>query len=311
MEEFDLIGKLIPHLPSNKFTVRGAGDDCAVLDVGIAGKYLLFKADAVVEGVHFNAETPGEKVGRKALGRCLSDIAAMGGEPVSALITLGLKPGFDVAYVESVYAGLRALAIEYGVAISGGETTANPSGLFISVALIGSVEKDRCPNRSGAKAGDAIFVTGDLGGSMEGKHLDFEPRIREARWLTEHFEVHAMIDLSDGLAGDLRHVLKASGVGAELLARAIPVSRAAKIAARIKSSKPPLAAALSDGEDFELLFTVPSECAVGLLDKWKQEFPAVRLSCIGRASGKLGLRIRDEHGVREVQNHGYTHFEER
>ena len=159
------------------------------------------------------------------------------------------------------------------------------------------------------KPGDAIFVTGELGGSLAGRHLEFEPRLAEARWLAEHFSIHAMIDLSDGLAGDLRHVLKAGRVGAELLADSIPVSRAAKLRARGSSSaKPPLAAALTDGEDFELLFTVASQDAVPLLDAWKRQFPKLALTCIGKITANEGVMIRDQRGARPLTDHGYVHF---
>jgi thiamine-monophosphate kinase len=212
--------------------------------------------------------------------------------------------------VDGIYAGLNALAVEYAVAIVGGETTTNPERVLISIALIGTVNKDNCVLRSGAKAGDAIFVTGRLGGSIHAKHLDFEPRVKEALWLRGHFDLHAMIDLSDGLAGDLRHVLKASHAGAELLSSAIPISREAKLASRVESSaKPPLLAALTDGEDFELLFTAASKDAVPLLDAWKKEFPNLPLTCIGKITAEQGLRIRDKQGVRLLNVHGYTHFE--
>src|SRR5205807_9876970 len=129
------------------------------------------------------------------------------------------------------------------------------------------------------------------------------------QWLAENFPVHSMIDVSDGLAGDLRHILKASGTGAELLARAIPISRPAKLAARIGSSaKPALLAALTDGEDFELLFTVPSHDAVRLNDAWRKRFPGLRLSCIGKITAGPGVTIRDKDGVRPLNVHGYTHF---
>jgi len=166
--------------------------------------------------------------------------------------------------------------------------------------------------RSGAKVGDAIFVTGELGGSIEGRHLDFEPRLAEARWLAEHFHLHAMMDLSDGLAGDLGHVVKASKVGAELLKSALPVSRAAKLQAREKpSAKPAALAALTDGEDFELVFTVASKDAVRLLDAWNEKFPKVKLTCIGKIVAREGLWLRDQHGSHKLQAQGYIHFNPR
>ena len=191
----------------------------------------------------------------------------------------------------------------------GGETTTNPERVLISISLLGDVASERCIRRSGAKAGDAIFVTGDLGGSIAEKHLHFHPRIKEAHWLAENFQIHSMIDLSDGLAGDLRHVLSASKVGAEIRAASIPISRAAKLQAKIKpNGKTALIAALCDGEDFELLFTLASKDAVELLDGWKKHFLHTRLTCIGKINAVPGLKIRDEHGVRELNVHGYAHF---
>jgi len=309
MNEFELIGRLTRSLPGNKSVVVGAGDDCAVLDVGLPERLLLFKTDAVVEGIHFSAAAPPEKVGHKALGRCLSDIAAMAGTPTAALVTLALPRHFELAYVEALYAGLNALARRHEVAIVGGETTTNPERTLVSVALLGWVPRGKGVLRSGAEAGDALFVTGELGGSPAGKHLEFEPRLAEARWLTQHFPIHAMLDLSDGLAGDLRHILQASRVGAELLSPAIPISREARRAARAESSaKPPLLAALTDGEDFELLFTVASRHAVPLLDAWREQFPTLPLTCIGKITGKEGLTLRDKQGVRPLTAHGYMHF---
>ena len=309
MNEFELIEKLTRSLPTNKSVVVGAGDDCAVLDLGLPDKLLLFKTDAIVEGIHFTRETPPEKIGHKALARCLSDIAAMAGTPTAALVTIALPKNFDPAFVRKIYDGLNALAREHSVAIVGGETTTNPERILISISLLGHVSRGKATLRSGAEVGDAIFVTGELGGSLAGKHLEFAPRLTEARWLAQHFSIHAMMDLSDGLAGDLRHILKASRVGAELLTTAIPISRAAKLASRAESSaKPPLLAALTDGEDFELLFTVASKDAVPLMDAWKKEFPKLPLKCIGKIIAHEGVHLRDQRGVRPFTAHGYQHF---
>ena len=205
MNEFELISRLTRSLPTNPSVVVGPGDDCAVLDVGLPDRLLLFKTDAVVESIHFKPGTPREKIGHKALARCLSDIAAMAGTPSAALVTIALPRTFEPGYPEAIYAGINDLARQHGVAIVGGETTTNPAGTLISIALLGFVQRGKAILRSGAEPGDAIFVTGELGGSLAGKHLEFEPRLAEARWLAQHFQVHAMLDVSDGLAGDLRH----------------------------------------------------------------------------------------------------------
>jgi len=311
MNEFELIEQLTRDLARNQAVVVGAGDDCAVLDLGLPDQLLLFKTDAVVEGVHFLAQTEAEKVGHKALARALSDIAAMAGRPVAAVVTLGLPAGFDAERVQRIYAGMNATARRYGVAIAGGETTTTPHTLLLSVALMGTVERTRCILRSGARPGQAIFVTGALGGSLGGRHLEFEPRLEEGHWLAANFPISAMIDLSDGLAGDLRHLLRASGVGAELLAEAIPISREAKARARSHpSNKSPLMAALTDGEDFELLFTLPSGHAVSLLDAWKKRFPDVGLTCIGKTTAGRELCLRDRQGCRPLGVHGYVHFQQ-
>jgi len=309
MNEFELIRRLTRDLPSNRHVVAGAGDDCAVLDLEVPNSEVLFKTDSVVEGIHFTKDTAPERIGHKALARCLSDIAAMGGSAISVLVTLALPTGFDPKSIEAIYTGMTELAKRYQVSISGGETTSNPERLLISIAALGLVPKGKSVLRSGGRPGDAIFVTGELGGSIQGRHLEFEPRITEAKWLAQNFQIHAMIDLSDGVASDLRHILNQSKVGAELLSDAIHISRAARSQARAESSaKPPLLAALTVGEDFELLFTVASKDAVPLLDAWKKKFPKLRLSCIGKVTAKPGIRLNDKTGSRELTLHGYMHF---
>jgi thiamine-monophosphate kinase len=308
VNEFELIDRLCRDLPVNASTTVGAGDDCAVLDLGVPGRCVLFKTDAVVEGVHFEAGTEPERVGRKALARCLSDVAAMAGMPTHALVTVGLPDATHAEWIQAAYRGLTRLARDYDVAVVGGETTTVPVRM-LSVSLLGWVERGRSVLRSGACPGDALFVTGELGGSLgSGRHLDFEPRLKEARWLAAEFEVHAMLDLSDGLAGDLGQLVRASGAGAELMAESIPVSRAARLAAKA-GGRPALAAALGDGEDFELLFAVPARQAVPLRDAWHARFPGLRLSCIGKVRQEAGVVLRDRTGVRPMEVHGYVHFQ--
>ena len=309
MNELELLARLLPGLTSNSSVITGAGDDCAVVQMPASDSVLLLKTDAVVEGVHFTDTARAEQIGHKALARCLSDIAAMAGQPLHALITLGLPREFQPERVEGFYSGINRLAARYHMAIVGGETVTNPDRVFISVAVVGMAPKERCILRTGSRPGDAIFVTGRLGGSLAGHHLDFEPRLLEASWLAEHFPIHAMIDLSDGLATDLRHLLHSTAPGADLLGSAIPIHRAARTRARSSSSaKPALLAALTDGEDFELLFTIASDKAVSLLDAWKARFPDTSLSCIGKISAVPGLRLRTREGVQTLAAHGYLHF---
>mgnify|MGYP001200245358 CR=1 FL=1 len=305
MTEIELITKLTADLPTDDSVLTGAGDDCAVLEIG--GLKILFKTDAIVEGIHFERNTPPEQIGRKALARALSDIAAMAGNPTHALVTIGRCEDHDPDHLEQIYDGLKSLAAEHAVNIVGGEVTSLPK-LTLSISLLGTVEKPSL--RSGSQTGDAIFVSGELGGSLAEHHLTFEPRLAEARWLAQTFDIHAMIDLSDGLATDLRHLLS-ENIGAELRSPAIPISRAAKLAAKENpSSKTALLAALTDGEDYELLFTVSPKDAVAVLDGWKTRFPDIPLHCIGKITNTRGITLRDEKSARTLTLHGYDHLQQ-
>ena len=305
MTETELIRLLTADLPVDDSVLIGAGDDCAVIRNGTNS--LLLKTDAIVEGVHFEKDVQPEAIGRKALARPLSDIAAMAGTPTHALITLGSKPDHDPGHLKAVYDGLNQCATEQGVNLVGGETTTLPC-LTLSIALLGTVQNPIL--RTGSAVGDAIFVSGELGGSLAGHHLDFTPRLKEARWLSDQDIVHAMIDLSDGLATDLRHLLS-DQTGAELLTRALPIRRAAKERARDNpSGKTALLAALTDGEDYELLFTVSPKDAVPLLDGWKAAFPETPLHCIGKITDQPGIALRDDKGVKPLTLHGYDHLEQ-
>lgn len=308
--EFELITRLKSGLPTNDSVIVGAGDDCAVIDAGVSGKWQLHKTDAIVEGIHFTREAAPEKVGHKALGRALSDIAAMAGTPRWATVTLGLPDGFDGEMVEAIYEGINRLAKRHEVAVVGGETVSNPERLAISVAVVGEVDRTKCVLRAGAKPGDGIWATGELGGSLEGHHLDFSPRLAEGRWLAEHFLPSSMIDLSDGLAGDLGHLLDAANAGAELLENALPIRREARLRARESdAAKPPLIAALTDGEDYELCFTLGQGNAVALLDQFRKAFPDTPISCIGRIIEEPGLKIKQKDGTKEFATRGFVHFQ--
>ena len=178
------------------------------------------------------------------------------------------------------------------------------------MAVVGEVDRTKCVLRAGAKPGDGIWATGELGGSLEGHHLDFSPRLAEGRWLAEHFLPSSMIDLSDGLAGDLGHLLDAANAGAELLENALPIRREARLRARESdAAKPPLIAALTDGEDYELCFTLGQGNAVALLDQFRKAFPDTPISCIGRIIEEPGLKIKQKAGTKEFATRGFVHFQ--
>ena len=270
--EDPLVDRLTRLLTPGDQVVVGPGDDCAVVDGGRRGEVELLKTDCLVEGVHYTLDARAGQVGWKAVARVVSDFAAMGGEPRHFLITVALPPEREVAWVEKLYRGMNKCALQFGAAIIGGETSSVPAGApgMISVAATGFSLRRRVVLRSGGKAGDVIFVTGRLGGSLQGRHLRFVPRVREALWLTERFRVHAMMDLSDGLAKDLPRLARASGCGYVLDRSSIPRHRGIGVEE-----------ALSDGEDYELLFTVSPSVARRLPDAWSSAFPRVKLSGVG------------------------------
>jgi thiamine-monophosphate kinase len=265
-----VVAALTRGLPCGEDVRLGAGDDCAVIGGARDRMWQLLKTDCVVEGVHFLTGEKPARVGWKALCRAVSDIAAMGGVPRHALITIAVAREVKLAWLRGLYTGLRRAARRFGVSIVGGETSRSPGPAFISIALTGEVERTRCVTRGGGKAGDVLFVTGRLGGSLAGKHLDFIPRIAEARWLTANFKIRAMMDISDGLAADLPRLARASGCGFEICEETIPRNRGCTVAQ-----------ALSDGEDFELLFAVRPADASRLEAQWRRKFPKLPLTKIG------------------------------
>jgi len=268
--EEKLVASLVRGLPLASDVRVGPGDDCAVIGRPRDATWLLLKTDAVIEGVHFLPTDAMRRVGWKALCRAISDIGAMGGEPRHALVTIALSPEMEVAQARELYAGLRRAAREFGVSIVGGETARSPGPMFVNVALTGSVDRSRCVLRSGARPGDVLFVTGRLGGSRAGHHLDFRPRVAEARWLTTNSKLRAMMDLSDGLAADLPRLAAASGCSYHLNEAAVPRNRGCSTAQ-----------ALSDGEDYELLLALRARDASPLEIRWGAKFPRLPLTRIG------------------------------
>lgn len=278
--EFELIARLTQSLPSHADVSVGVGDDCAILDSG-GSTLLLATCDSQVEGVHFTLQTSSpEQIGHKALAVNLSDIAAMGGEPHYALISLILPPHLQHDILERIYAGLRQEAEQFATAIVGGNIAGTGKGkqLIIDITLLGTVERGHALTRSGAHVGDTIFVTGSLGDSAAGLytllhpehaypqaardtlrtiHHTPQPRVPEGRVLSQlgPAVVTSMIDISDGLSGDLSHICECSSVGARLAVAQLPLSSALRALATA-TSLDPFAWALHGGEDYELLFTV-------------------------------------------------------
>jgi thiamine-monophosphate kinase len=276
-----------------------SGDDAAVVEAGRG--HLLFKTDSVIDGVHFDSKTAKpEDIGHKAIARCLSDIGAMGCFPTFAVVAIMIPRNAREAWIKRLLTGLERTARRFGTAVVGGDVASHAGKLAINVALLGETRDLEPVRRSGARVGDAILVTGPLGGSILGKHLKFTPRVREGAELNRRFELHSMIDLSDGLASDLRHLCEESRAGAIVFEDRLPITAQAKrLSAR--DGRTPVDHALYDGEDYELLFTMPATEAVRV-EKAK------RGRVIGSISGVEGLYLRDRNGgLREIERRGWEH----
>ncbi|MGE5756834.1 MAG: thiamine-phosphate kinase, partial [Planctomycetaceae bacterium] len=250
--EFGLIDWVRRRTATRGRTVLGIGDDCAILRLA-AGSDLLVTTDMLMDGRHFHLGRDGaEAVGFKALGVNLSDIAAMAGVPVAAVVAVALPRAGTVAIAQGLHAGMQRMAERYGVDLVGGDTNAWDGPLVVSVTVLGEATGRGPVRRSGARPGDVVCVTGPLGGSVLGRHLRPEPRIAEALALHAAAPLHALIDISDGLASDLGHILEESGgLGAVLDADAIPIHPDGRTQAQ-HDGRALLDHALNDGEDFEL-----------------------------------------------------------
>jgi thiamine-monophosphate kinase len=284
------LGSVSPRAPF------GIGDDCAVLPPS-RGRQLI-TVDPVIYPHHFDDRVPPRQVGAKLLKRNLSDLAAMGGRPVAAVLALTLDPSVRLRWLEQFYRGLASCARRYRVAIVGGDVAQADDALAASLTLLGEATGPRTLTRTGGRRGDWIYVTGVLGGSLRtGHHHTFAPRLAEGMWLARRPDVMAMMDVSDGLAKDL-HALTPRG--------AVPALRASAVPRRTGAT---LRAALTDGEDYELVFVLSATASTAAFQQaWSRHFPRVRLTCIGHfaAVGKLPegtLNLDDFQGYEHLKKY--------
>ncbi|MCX5706654.1 MAG: thiamine-phosphate kinase, partial [Candidatus Omnitrophica bacterium] len=254
----------------------------------------LFTCDMLVEGVDFTLKDKPYLIGRKAIAISISDIASCCGKPRYCVISLGLPAKTELKFVDKLVQGIFEIAKEFAINIVGGDLSRSKK-IVIDVSMLGIVEKKYLALRNGSRVGDIIFVTGELGGSILGKHLKFIPRLKEARFLAKDFKINAMTDISDGLFADLSHILKESRVGAVIYEDLIPVSKFAS----------GLSDALNSGEDFELLFTLSPKEAGRLLKK-----KIINFKPVGEiVNNKYGFKLVDKEGrVKSVLAKGFRHF---
>lgn len=298
------LGQVSPPPP------HGMGDDCAVLQFKPGA--ILAKTDGVVFGRHFDKNAPPRAVGAKLLKRNLSDIAAMGGTPRHALIHLLLARNASTKWLEQFYRGLAQCCKRHDVTLAGGGMAQGPDGVFAADLLLMGEAGAKALTRTGARLGDALYVTGELGGSILGRHLKFTPRLVEGRWLAQQDGVRSMIDVSDGLAKDLPEILPLAA-DARLVVSALPVAKAARKLSK-QDGQSPLEHALIDGEDYELLLAFDVKKNPADFEKrWERKFKTklTRIGFIAPASEKKHSRqLRDLQGEPLLPRgrHGFEHL---
>ena len=305
MEEFSFIKWIKNQQKRDKNVPIDIGDDCASIKMN-SKNLCLITTDMLVEGTHFELKktTPGQ-VGRKSLACSISDIAAMGCSAKYAVVSICFHRETKTRFAKDLFLGMKKIADEFNIKIIGGDIVSNKKLLVINVAMLGENNGLRPVTRSASRVGDALMVTGTLGGSIVRKHLTFKPRLREGLMLNKKFKLHAMIDISDGLVADLQHILAASGTGAELYEDKIPVSPDAKQLAR-KTGLSALDHALHDGEDYELLFTLSQKESEKVLDSG---FFSTRISKIGCVKKSMGIELQKSNGeIIRIKPIGYEHF---
>lgn len=289
---------------------EGMGDDCAILDIP-AGKRQILTTDYVTFGQHFSTDIRPDQAGAKLMKRNLSDIAAMGGDPGPALLSLLCGPDTSVYWLECFVRGLCESALRYGVSIVGGDVSQLNAGNFSAgLALTGTIGS-AFKLRHTAAIGDHIYVTGDLGGSLAGKHYEFEPRLDEGRWLASRAECSAMMDLTDGLAKDLDAVLPLHS-SAAIDTMQIPVSEATTNASKT-DGRSALEHAFCDGEDYELLFCCSASSDLEVFEAdWQERFPHLRIHRIGSIAGAEKARFVDASSRKPLGfAGGFEHFKPR
>lgn len=292
--ESDLVAYLRRRLPPHPLLKLGPGDDAAVLDLA-AVRECVVTVDLLSDHVDFELSEAGpRRVGHKLLAANLSDLAAMAARPLAAVVALVLPRAGGMDLAVGLYEGLLPLAERYGVAVAGGDTNSWDGPLAASVTLLGEVTPRGPLTRAGARPGDRILVTGAFGGSILGRHLDFEPRVREALLLNERYELHAGIDCSDGLSIDLARLAEESRCGALVRPGDVPVADdARRLSERRRDGVAPLDHALADGEDFELILAVPPEEAERMLADQPLDVPITE---IGQFIETPGLWQRGDSG---------------
>ncbi|MGJ8650105.1 MAG: thiamine-phosphate kinase [Opitutaceae bacterium] len=286
---------------------EGMGDDCAVITPSNGLKQII-TTDTLTYGIHFDTTVSAHDAGAKLIKRNLSDIAAMGGTPSHAVLALLCGPDISIDWLEAFFAGIRQTCEHFALSIVGGDVSTLPAGQFSSaLTLVGTVEKPLL--RSGAKVGDAIYVTGQLGGSILKKHYAFMPRLDEGRWLAARAECRAMLDITDGMAKDLQAIMPDNS-SAQLYLKNIPVSKDAETLAA-STGKEPMEHAFCDGEDYELLFVVDGKAANADFEaQWQAEFPQVKLSKIGQfiEADDAGIYLNAANNESLPWIHGYRHL---